>query len=101
MEHRYSNRAATNINVLLLKSAVPVAFGRVVNSSKMGFLIETDFSDINLDQALDIEFIPTNNEENICKYSCNIRAIRKTTLGLGVEVEFTKAVYQLFQASTY
>jgi len=91
MEHRYSNRAEKNTNVLILKSAVPVAFGRVVNASKIGFFIETDFSDINLDQTLDIEFIPTDNEENICKYSCRTRVIRKTSLGLGVEVEFTKA----------
>lgn len=90
MEHRYNPRAATNLNVLILQSEVPVAFGRIVNGSKIGFFIETDFSQVNLDQALDIEFISANSEENICRYSCNIRVIRKTALGLGVEVESTK-----------
>lgn len=91
MEHRCSARYSTNINLLIYKSGIPVAFGRAINVSKIGFFIETDFSEINIDQSLDIEFLPLRNEENFCKYICIVRVIRKTTIGLGVEIEFIKA----------
>ena len=91
MEHRYSDRVATNINVLIYKSGIPVAYGRAVNGCKVGFFIETDFSDINIEQVLDVEFIPSRSEENLCIYVCNVRVVRKTDLGLGVEIEYMKA----------
>jgi hypothetical protein len=91
MEHRCSLRVSTNINVLIFKSEIPIAFGRVVNSSKLGFFIETNFSDVNVDQSLDIELLPAGNEKNLCRYIYSVRVIRKTPHGLGVEIEDTKA----------
>jgi hypothetical protein len=91
MEHRYSNRVGTDINVLIYKAGIPVAYGRAVNGCKLGFFIETEFSDVNIEQALDIEFLPSSCEEVLYKYTSNVRVIRKTDLGLGVEIEFTKA----------
>lgn len=79
-----------------------MAYGRAVNGCKVGFFIETDFYDVNIEQALDIEFLPSRHEESLYKYTSNVRVIRKTDLGLGVEIEFTNAEsLSTFKPSTY
>jgi hypothetical protein len=90
MEHRYSNRTTVNVNVLIYKEGVPVAFGRVVNSSKVGFFIETDFSEVNRFQKLDIEIIPYSKSKNLGRYFFTACVIRKSEAGLGVEIDSTK-----------
>lgn len=87
MEHRYSNRITLNLNVLIYKSGIPVAFGRVVNGSKIGFFIETDFVDVNRFQRLDIQIIPNSNLKNAGGYFYTMYVIRKTKWGLGLEVD--------------
>lgn len=87
MEHRCSERITTDLKVLIYKSGVPVAIGRLKNGSKLGFFVETDFADINVLQPLDIEVLLQQGPHNLERYKYMTRVIRKAETGLGLELE--------------
>lgn len=86
MEHRCSERVNTDLKILIYKMDIPIAIGRIKNGSKLGFFVETDFADINLLQLLDVEVLLSRGPE-LTRYRYTTRVIRKTELGLGLELE--------------
>lgn len=91
MEHRYSDRVVTDLKVLIYKSGMPVAIGRVKNGSKLGFFVETDFAAINVLQSLDVEILLYRNPHKILRHKYTTRVIRKAATGLGLELESVSA----------
>lgn len=87
MEHRYSERAVTDLKILIYKNGMPVAIGRIKNGSKLGFFVETDFADINVLQPLDVEVLLYRSPQSMVRYKYTTRVIRKADTGLGVELE--------------
>lgn len=91
MEHRCSERVNTDLKILIYKMGMPVAIGRIKNGSKLGFFIETDFSDINILQPLDVEILLQRNSQQLTRYRYTTRVIRKAASGLGLELESMSA----------
>lgn len=88
MEHRCSERVATDQKVLIYKMGIPLAIGRLKNSSKLGFFVETDFADINILQPLDVEVLLYRGPQHLDRFKFTTRVIRKSDTGLGVELEY-------------
>jgi len=87
MEHRCSERVDTDVRVLIYKAGAPQAIGRIKNGSKYGFFVETDFDDINIFQALDVEILSPQGSHQTSRYKYAARVIRKMRNGLGLELE--------------
>lgn len=87
MEHRCSERFATDLKILIYREGMPVAIGRIRNGSKLGFFIETDFAEVKVLQPLDVEILLYRSPHNIVRHKYTTRVIRKTASGLGVELE--------------
>ena len=87
MEHRCSERVDTDVRVLIYKSGTPQAIGRIKNGSKYGFFVETDFDDINIFQALDVEILLPQVSSQASRHKYAARVIRKSGNGLGLELE--------------
>lgn len=56
MEHRYSQRFKNNSQVMIYERGLPVSTGRVINSSRYGFFVETSHI-ATQNQPLEIEII--------------------------------------------
>jgi hypothetical protein len=91
MEHRCSERINTDLKILIYKMGMPVAIGRIKNGSKLGFFIETDFSDVNILQPLDIEIVASSSSKNTLRHKYKSRVVRKSKAGLGLELETLNA----------
>jgi PilZ domain len=92
MEHRYSERAETDIKVMSYKNGSHVVLGRVTNFSAHGFFIETDTKNLQFLQRLQIVLVPNSNSSpNISNRYEDLRyygyVMRKTDEGIGVELE--------------
>ena len=57
MEHRLSRRVDCDIEVLIVRRAIPAAFGRIRNISRYGMFITTDYQQAGLWQPMEIELL--------------------------------------------
>jgi len=55
MEHRLSKRITTDLDLLVYKRGMPVATGKIRDASRKGLFILTDYTDVQLNQELEIE----------------------------------------------
>ncbi len=86
MEHRLSKRITTDLDLLVYKRGMPVATGKIRDASRKGLFILTDYTDVQLNQELEIELRFPDCPEQLLR---RIRAqvVRKTGQGLGVDFE--------------
>ena len=85
MEHRYSDRLTTDLNIVIYKKNLLVAMGVVKNIGSEGVFIESGFNELCTNQPLEIEFF--SNEKSL--KSCRLKAVvvHRTDLGFGAEIE--------------
>jgi hypothetical protein len=86
MEHRLSKRTDGKLGLLVYKRGMPVATGQIRDASKGGLFIATDFTDVQLNQALVLEFrFPEPQGKRFRRLKAHV--VRKSDNGLGVDFE--------------
>ncbi|WP_417566642.1 PilZ domain-containing protein [Marinobacter sp.] len=86
MEHRLSKRVQGKIGLLVYKRGMPVATGQIRDASKRGLFIATDYTDIQLNQTVELEFrFPEQQERNVRRLKAYV--VRKSDKGLGVDFD--------------
>jgi hypothetical protein len=90
MEHRCSERFASDVEVVVRRSGNTLGFGKIIDSSKLGFFIAMDTSQINLFQMMDVEILYRQEESTPYRHICSVCVIRKTDSGIGAEIEFSR-----------
>lgn len=65
---------------------MPVATGQVRDASKRGLFIATDYTDVQLNQTLELEFcFPDKREKQFRRLRAHV--VRKSDNGIGVDFE--------------
>ncbi|MCL7944642.1 PilZ domain-containing protein [Marinobacter sp. ATCH36] len=86
MEHRLSKRVEGKLGLLVYKRGMPVATGQIRDASKRGLFIATDYTDVQLNQTLELEFrFPDKQETQFRRLKAHV--VRKSDNGLGVDFE--------------
>jgi PilZ domain-containing protein len=86
MEHRLSKRVQGKLGLLVYKRGMPVATGQIRDASKRGLFIATDYTDIQLNQTVELEFrFPDAQENRFRRLKAHV--VRKSDKGLGVDFE--------------
>jgi len=86
MEHRLSKRVQGKLGLLVYKRGMPVATGLIRDASKRGLFIATDYTDIQLNQTVELEFrFPDTQEKRFRRLKAHV--VRKSDKGLGVDFE--------------
>lgn len=86
MEHRLSKRVLGKLGLLVYKRGLPVATGQIRDASKRGLFIATDYTDVQLNQTVELEFRFPDKKENAFR-RIKAHVVRKSDLGLGVDFE--------------
>ena len=93
MEHRYTERTASELKILIYKHNHPIAIGRVKNGSYSGIFVETDFVDIDCEHQLTLEIFPRKNQlTKFQRIEMQAIVIPKTNKGFGAEVDFADSI---------
>ena len=86
MEHRLSKRVQGKLGLLVYKRGMPVATGQIRDASKRGLFIATDYTDVQLNQTVELEFrFPDTQEKRFRRLKAHV--VRKSDRGLGVDFE--------------
>ncbi|MFN2359873.1 MAG: PilZ domain-containing protein [Marinobacter sp.] len=86
MEHRLSKRIEGKLGLLVYKRGMPVATGQIRDASKRGLFIATDYTDVQLNHTLELEFrLPDKQEKQFRKLKAHV--VRKSDKGIGVDFE--------------
>ncbi len=84
MEYRLSKRITGKLGLLLYKRNMPVATGQIRDASERGLFIATSYTDVQLNQTLELEFrFPDKYENSFLKLRGLV--VRKSDQGLGVD----------------
>jgi hypothetical protein len=84
MEHRLSQRTKGRLPLLVYRKGLPVAIGQVHNASRVGLYVATDYTDVGLNQKLELEFgYPGNNDHQ--RRRLKVHVVRKDNKGLGLD----------------
>ncbi len=86
MEHRLSKRVQGKLGLLVYKRGMPVATGLIRDASKRGLFIATDYTDVQLNQTVELEFrFPDKQERQFRRLKAHV--VRKSDKGIGVDFE--------------
>ncbi len=86
MEHRLSKRVQGKLGLLVYKRGMPVATGLIRDASKRGLFIATDYTDVQLNQTVELEFrFPEKQERQFRRLKAHV--VRKSDKGIGVDFE--------------
>ncbi len=88
MEHRCTERYASDLSILIYQHKFPVAIGRIRNGNRFGIFIETDFANIDCEHQVSLE-LPLNRSSANKLHRVEMKAlvIHKTQKGFGVELD--------------
>lgn len=86
MEHRLSKRISGKLGLLVYRRGMPVATGQIRDASKRGLFVATDYSDVQLNQTLEVEFLfPDRLGKQFRRLKAHV--VRKSDNGLGIDFE--------------
>ena len=86
MEHWLSQRVEGGLPILVYKRGMPVATGMIRDASRRGLFIATDYSDVRLNQTIELSFrFPERSERGHCTLSAHV--VRTDDGGLGVDFD--------------
>lgn len=86
MEHRYSTRVAAGKKLLMYKKGIPVAIGRIMDVSRHGIFVATDYSDVGPHQVLEVEFTLRHFERTErCRFRCIVARVDEEGIGLELD----------------
>ncbi len=86
MEYRLSKRVTGKLGLLLYKRSMPVATGQIRDASESGLFIATNYTDVQLNQTLEVEFRFPDRYENSFRRLKGL-VVRKSEHGLGVNLD--------------
>lgn len=84
MEHRLSQRTPARLPILVYHKGLPVATGQVRNASRVGLFVATDYTDIGLNQTLELAFRYPGNQDHQ-RRRLKVHVVRKDAKGLGLD----------------
>ena len=89
MEHRYTERYASDLSILIYQYKLPVAIGRIKNGSRLGVLIESDFDNIDCEHQISLEVLlnRNSNKHKLQRMEFKALVIHKTVKGFGAALE--------------
>jgi hypothetical protein len=88
MEHRYTDRYASDLSILIYQHKLPVAIGRIKNGSQSGVFIETDYANIHCEHQVTLEVLLNRNSVNkLQRIEIDALVIHKTAKGFGATIE--------------
>lgn len=88
MEHRCTERYASDLSILIYQHKFPVAIGRIRNGSRLGIFIETDFANIDCEHQVSLEIPLNRNSANkVQRVEMKALVVHKTKKGFGVELD--------------
>lgn len=85
MEHRYSDRLTADMNIVIYKKNLLVAMGVIKNIGSEGVFIESGFTDISVNQPLEIEFLAVEKTPKGNRFKAVV--VHRTEIGFGAEIE--------------
>ncbi|MBE02908.1 PilZ domain-containing protein [Marinobacter lutaoensis] len=85
MEHRLSTRILGKLPILVYKRGLPVASGQIINASRRGAFIATDYDDVALNQSIELELCYPGRAGRL-----KAHIVRKAADGLGVDFDTTE-----------
>lgn len=84
MEHRLSQRTSGRLPILVYRKGLPIATGQVRNASRVGLYVATDYTDVPLNQTLELEFRYPDNKDHQ-RRRLRVHVVRKDDKGLGLD----------------
>jgi hypothetical protein len=97
MEHRYSERSNTELNIVIYKQNARVALGVITNISGDGIFIKSGFDELSTNQPIEIEVIGKDSAlsgEQLAEskrfFSANrfsATVVHRSAQGFGAEIE--------------
>lgn len=85
MNLRRSCRTSVPLKVIVFNDGLPVAVGKTKNISKAGLFVRTTYREVDLLQALEIQFA-TMRQRSPSKVRVKARVVHKTEVGFGLEL---------------
>lgn len=86
MEHRLSQRIVGELPILVYKRGMPVATGQIQDASRRGLFIVTDYSDVRLNQTIELAFrYPEQRGQGHRVLTAHV--VRRSGAGLGVDFD--------------
>lgn len=103
MEHRYAHRFSTHLKALIFRGGMPIAVGHILNFSRDGIFLKTEFQQIEINQQLEIEVIARSNSRSPIDYCerrlCKAFVVHKANGGLGLLMREDCAITQKHYAA--
>lgn len=87
MEHRFNQRIAADVKILIYKYCIPMAVGRIKNGTPYGLYIESDFMDVGAFQLLGLEILFYSPVNILQRFKFNSIVTHTTDDGFGVELD--------------
>jgi hypothetical protein len=88
MEHRYSQRFKSHLQVLIYERGIPVSTGIATNSSRYGFFVDTNHP-VTHNQPLEIETVDRSRRASGGSHRMKCYVVHSQKNGFGVEVDET------------
>ncbi|MGM0952326.1 MAG: PilZ domain-containing protein [Pseudomonadota bacterium] len=85
MEHRLSQRIEGQLPILVYKKGMPVGTGKIRDASRRGVFITTDYSDVRLNQTIQLAFRLPEVADG--QQTLNAHVVRRAEDGLGLDFD--------------
>jgi hypothetical protein len=86
MERRGRDRVPASFKLLIIKGGLPVAIARVKDASDMGLFIETEFTDMAPQQAMQFE-LPLRVNSILCPFRFAAQVVHQSQKGYGLVID--------------
>ena len=88
MEHRSTVRQPSELAIRIFRHKAPVATGYIKNGNRWGVFIETAFSDIQCEQQIVVQVLPTCvSAKKLQGVEIKALVVHKNDAGFGVELD--------------
>ena len=87
VDHYASRRVPLQLNALIYKHGTPVATGRIINGSRHGLYLETEYQDVRELQRLELEVLLAGRIKGEQRCRVGALVVKKTLMGKGLEME--------------
>ncbi|XKH00863.1 PilZ domain-containing protein [Marinobacter nauticus] len=85
MEHRQSQRIEGQLPILVYKKGMPVGTGKIRDASRRGVFVTTDYSNVRLNQSLQLSFRLPEIAEG--QQTLNAHVVRRSENGFGLDFD--------------
>ncbi len=85
MEHRLSQRIEGQLPILVYKRGMPVGTGEIRDASRRGVFVTTDYSDVRLNQAIQLAFRLPELADG--QQTLNAYVVRRSANGFGLDFD--------------